>query len=72
MKDGEKWVMAAYFPWGQDPFADIMAKFKSDVDAARHRQPFGVACHEPEDPQRREGDAAALSQLHRARALAEG
>ena len=43
VKDGEKWVMASYFPWGQDPFADIMAKFKSDVDAARHRQPFGVA-----------------------------
>lgn len=43
VKDGEKWVMASYFPWGQDPFTDIMAKFKSDVDAARHRQPFGVA-----------------------------
>lgn len=43
VRDGEKWVMASYFPWGQDPFRDIVAKFKSDVDAARHRQPFGVA-----------------------------
>lgn len=43
VKDGNKWVMASYFPWGQDPFPEIMAKFKSDVDAARHRQPFGVA-----------------------------
>lgn len=43
VKDGNKWVMASYFPWGQDPFPDIMAKFKSDVDAARHRQPFGIA-----------------------------
>lgn len=43
LKDGNKWVMASYFPWGQDPFPDIMAKFKSDVEAARHRQPFGVA-----------------------------
>ncbi|MGV0748054.1 hypothetical protein [Mycolicibacter minnesotensis] len=43
VKDGEKWVMASYFPWGQAPFTDIMTKFKSDVDAARHRQPIGVA-----------------------------
>jgi hypothetical protein len=42
-KDGEKWVMASYFPYGPHSFAEIKAKLESDIDAARHRQPFGVA-----------------------------
>lgn len=43
VKDGEKWVMASYFPYGPHSFAEIKTKLESDIDAARHRQPFGVA-----------------------------
>lgn len=43
VRDGSQWVMASYFPYGQHPFAEIRAKLKSDIDAARHRNPYGVA-----------------------------
>lgn len=43
VKDGQKWVMASYFPYGQHPFAEIKAKLESDIDAAQHREPCGVA-----------------------------
>lgn len=42
-KDGKKWVMASYFPWGPQRFSEIKKKLKDDIDAARERQPFGVA-----------------------------
>ncbi len=43
VKDGEKWVMASYFPYGPHSFAEIKSKLESDIDAARHRDPYGVA-----------------------------
>lgn len=43
VKDGERWVMASYFPYGPHSFAEIKTKLESDINAARHRQPFGVA-----------------------------
>lgn len=43
VKDQQKWVMASYFPYGPHSFAEIKAKLKSDIDAARHREPYGVA-----------------------------
>ena len=30
VRDGTRWIMASYFPRGQQPFADIQAKFLSD------------------------------------------
>ena len=43
VKDGRKWVMACYFPYGPHTFSEIKAKLESDIDAARHREPHGVA-----------------------------
>jgi hypothetical protein len=30
VRDGKRWIMASYFPRGQQPFSDIRAKFLSD------------------------------------------
>jgi hypothetical protein len=43
VKDGQKWVMASYFPYGPHPFSEIKAKLESDIEAAGHREPYGVA-----------------------------
>ncbi|MGB3287476.1 hypothetical protein [Mycolicibacter algericus] len=43
VKDGKRWVMASYFAYGPHPFAEIKVKLETDIDAARHRGPYGVA-----------------------------
>jgi hypothetical protein len=43
IRDGQKWVMASYFPYGPQPFTEILAKLKADIRAALHRDPQGVA-----------------------------
>jgi hypothetical protein len=39
LKDGKKWVMASYFPYGQQIPIAIKKKLTDDVEAARHRKP---------------------------------
>ena len=41
-KDGQPWVMAVYFPRGQQTIT-ITAKLESDIEAARGRNPVGIA-----------------------------
>jgi hypothetical protein len=43
LKDGEKWVMASFFEYGPHTFTEIKKKLTADIDAARHREPHGVA-----------------------------
>lgn len=43
VKDGKEWVMASYFPYGPHPLAEIKTKLESDIEAARQRNPYGVA-----------------------------
>jgi hypothetical protein len=43
VKHGSRWVMAVYFPNGPQSFTAIRNKLVSDVGAARHREPFGIA-----------------------------
>lgn len=45
LKAGEPWVMAVYFPRGQQSFKDITAKLVSDVEKAKSKdpKPAGVA-----------------------------
>jgi hypothetical protein len=42
-RDGRTWVMAVYFPRGQQQFSAIKKKFESDVKAARAYKPDGIA-----------------------------
>lgn len=42
-RDGNRWIMAVYFPRGQQSFAEIKAKFKGDLDSARVHKPHGLA-----------------------------
>lgn len=39
MKDGRRWVMAVYFPRGQQTIGDITRKFTSDLAAAKKKAP---------------------------------
>ena len=43
LKDGKKWVMASFFEYGPHTFNEIKKKLTADIDAARHREPHGVA-----------------------------
>ena len=40
---GEPWIMAAYFPRGQQRFSQIRAKFKSDLEGATTASAVGIA-----------------------------
>ena len=42
LKHGCRWVMAVYFPYGPQSLTAIKKKLVDDVEAARHREPFGV------------------------------
>jgi hypothetical protein len=41
--DGERWVMAVYFPHGAKPFSELKLKFSSDIKSAKKHNPTGVA-----------------------------
>ncbi|MDO3650750.1 hypothetical protein [Nocardia mangyaensis] len=43
IKDGNHWIMAVYFPRGQQSFPEIKRKFAADLKSAREHEPFGVA-----------------------------
>jgi hypothetical protein len=43
LKDGKKWVMASWFPYGPKTFTEAKKKLTHDLEGARHREPFGVA-----------------------------
>ena len=44
LRNGKKWVMACYFPYGPfDSLTEVERKLEADVEAARHREPHGVA-----------------------------
>lgn len=43
IKDGEKWVGAAYFPRGQRSFSDIQSKFLNDVQGVSRNDAVGLA-----------------------------
>jgi hypothetical protein len=55
VKDGKKWVMASWFPYGPHGFTEIKKKLLLDVAAARHREPDGVAfvCNQKITPSQR-------------------
>jgi len=42
-RDGNRWVMAVYFPRGKHRFSEIKGKFGSDLDGAKKHQPSGFA-----------------------------
>ena len=42
-KQGEKWIMAVYFPRGKKDFAEIRAKFRSDLSGALRNNAAGIA-----------------------------
>ena len=42
-RDGQRWVMAVYFPRGQVPLNDIEKKLASDIQSAAKHSPCGVA-----------------------------
>ena len=42
-KEGDRWVMAVYFPRAQQSFADVKAKFLGDASGARANQAQGIA-----------------------------
>ncbi len=42
-RNGERWVLAVYFPRGDHSFTDVKNKFTSDIDAAKKHSPPGVA-----------------------------
>lgn len=42
-KQGEKWVMAVYFPRGQKDFAEIRTKFEGDLSGALRNNAAGIA-----------------------------
>lgn len=42
-KDGERWIMAAYFPRGQQDFAAIESKFASDHAGVKKNGAVGIA-----------------------------
>lgn len=43
VKDGKRWIMAAYFPRGQQPFADIRAKLTADWSGVEANDAHGMA-----------------------------
>lgn len=43
MKGGQPWIMAVYFPRGQQPLGAIQTKLKDDLAAAGKHNPHGVA-----------------------------
>lgn len=43
LKDGHRWVMAAYFPSEQQTFSAIKKKFQGDLIGARKNSAFGMA-----------------------------
>jgi hypothetical protein len=43
MKNGQRWVMAVYFPRGQQSHSDLRIKFLHDVEAASTHDPAGIA-----------------------------
>lgn len=42
LKDGERWVMAAYFPRGQQTFNEIKTKFVSDYQGVAANNAYGM------------------------------
>lgn len=42
-RNGDRWVMAVYFPRGEHRFSEIKRKFTSDLDGAKMHQPRGFA-----------------------------
>lgn len=42
-RNGEKWVMAVYFPQGRKTFAETSKKLKADLSEAKKHSPAGVA-----------------------------
>lgn len=42
LKDGKKWIGAAYFPRGQQAFSDIRKKFKSDLEGTQANEINGI------------------------------
>lgn len=43
LKDGHRWIMAAYFPRGQQTFNEIKRKFVSDYQGAAANNAYGMA-----------------------------
>ncbi|SDS07380.1 hypothetical protein [Opitutus sp. GAS368] len=43
LKDGNRWIMAVYFPRGQGQFTAIQKKFSADVASANAHSPCGIA-----------------------------
>lgn len=43
VKDGKRWIMASYFPRGQQPFSDVRAKFQSDWAGVAANRVDGMA-----------------------------
>lgn len=43
LKDGQRWIMAAYFPRGQQSFNDIEKKFVSDYQGVAADSAYGMA-----------------------------
>jgi hypothetical protein len=42
-RDGQRWIMAAYFPRGQRPFTDVKAKFVADAEGIGRNEATGMA-----------------------------
>ncbi len=43
LKEGNRWIMAVYFPRGQGQFTAIQKKFFADVASANAHNPYGIA-----------------------------
>jgi hypothetical protein len=65
IKQGKKWVLAAYFPRGQKDFAEIQAKLEYDLRGALKSGAFGIAFVTNQEI--RLAEREGLSKLARAR-----
>lgn len=43
IRNGQKWIMAVYFPRGQKDYSEIEKKLAGDISGAKNHNPFGLA-----------------------------